>query len=414
MKTKLHKNLIFLFGIISIFISVMLFNFAVDPYKVFRNKQYMDIYYMPRKYINVMLKAYKDVPCDTVLLGGSNLTTMFDAEYFYKYFFNKICLQVFSYEEQYNLLKDYLSLHPETKNVFIFLCYPIFWDENEKEIPKLQGKNFNLKELRFLLLSEEAIGKSIDTVKSGNFKLWEENKKDKRLLTEKSSFVFNYFPYSIPFIKADKSSYQKSIESNLDYYKKILLLLNEKKINYRIVIPPHHAIYQAMIFNFPYLQAAINDFKRVSAELSYNDVYDFSIINGYTTTDLKNNNFFYVDVVHPNLVMGVKIFKILKGENSENGLYLKLNKKNIEQQLNYEDKMLAKYFKQNQSLILDCVNFYDENSDIDTSFYIRKFFDNAPECATKEIIWLKQKIKKLNNMIKREKEIKQGVWDNEI
>lgn len=413
MKTKLFKNLSFVICVILIVFFVAVFNFLIDPYSVFRKKEYMDFNKIPRDYMHIVLKAYKDVPCDTVIVGSSNTLNLFQNEEFYSYFFNKIAITNLSYKEIYQLLKDYIFLHPETKNVIIPISYFSFSRQEGEPISQLDKKNFNLKELLFLLLSKESTKQSIKKLKNEDL-MYSHNQK--RIIDD--VIGFNYFPNTVLDIKRDNQVIISNIDkenTNIEYLNKIVSLLKEKNIKYKIIIIPPHVINMSMMFSFPEMQKVSDELKRLCVKLSDDDVYDFSIINKYTTSGFPNNNYLYGDLAHPNFIIGLKIFKVLRGDLSYKDLYVKINKNNIEQHIKNQHKLTKEYIKNNKSLIDYYINYYDKNTKGDPFYYVVvKDFNNAPNYVTDEIKWYRQKLKNINAIYRQGKELKKGVWNNKI
>lgn len=412
MKTKLFKNLLFVIGALAVIFSVITFNFVVDPYHVFKNKFCMVVFEIPRKYSHIMLKAYKNVPCDTLFLGDSTVHSLFMYDDLYRYFFNQIAIQSVNVDDQYKILKDYLYFHPETKNVNIFLTYPIFVYNTGRPISSLNRYNFNLQELFFLLLSEETTKKSFEEIKKSK-KIDFRDYTNKYLpLDEHKYLSFGYYP-NISFTNpSDKETVQNMKKVQLPYYEKMISLLKEKNINYRIIIPPYHAIYSSIIYKVPHIQEMIDDIKRMCVELSENDVYDFSVINQYTTQDYDDTNYLYTDFVHPNQILGFKIFKVLHDNYSEKDLYVKLNKENIEQQIKNNHLQVKNFMNKNEKTVSKYTDFV-KYTDYGTGC-INKDFNGAPDYVTNEIKWYRQKLSKINEMNKQGKELQKGVWKNTI
>jgi len=414
MKTNKYKNIAFIFVASVIVFSIMLFNFFMDPYNVFKNKTDMDFYGIPRNYAHILLKAYRNITCDTIVIGSSNVNTLFKFDNFFSHFFNRICINSTSYKEQYVLLKDYLHFHPETKNAYIILCYPVFLNHKGEPISKLEGEKLNLKELAFLFFSKETTQRSITKFKYRKYYKETFDKNNIYYYPENIKFEFEYYPNTIPDLRISKEMQQKLKNENIEYFKKIINLLKEKNINYTIIIPSYHAIYQSMIFEIPYMKETIEGLKRLCVKMSENDVYDFSVVNKYTTHDIINNNYLYVDLVHPNYVMGLKIFKVFHDNISERDMYVKLNKRNIEQQIKYQNKLISDYDKNNKDTVSKYMNFYENNPDVDKEYFEWKNFNNAPDYVTQELDSYQKSFKNFNLIHHQGKRIKKGYFKNKI
>ncbi|MCR5261781.1 MAG: hypothetical protein K6C94_08085, partial [Candidatus Gastranaerophilales bacterium] len=85
MKRKTPRHILFVLILLFLLSFLALFNFLADPYNIFRNKKYMDIYKFPDNQYNLVIKAYKNFKCDTLVVGGSDLYTMYILQDIYSY-----------------------------------------------------------------------------------------------------------------------------------------------------------------------------------------------------------------------------------------------------------------------------------------------------------------------------------------
>ena len=69
--TKKRINLLFLLAILIFFISIIVINYQVDPHRVFHSDGYMDMASVEPENILIKMKAYKNVPYDTVIIAFS-------------------------------------------------------------------------------------------------------------------------------------------------------------------------------------------------------------------------------------------------------------------------------------------------------------------------------------------------------
>ena len=82
---KIIKNLLFVFLVILVIIGICFFNYKMDPYNIFEERDYFFLNDYPRDLINIAIKNYKGPEVDTVLIGSSDSVTMF-GDYNKKYF----------------------------------------------------------------------------------------------------------------------------------------------------------------------------------------------------------------------------------------------------------------------------------------------------------------------------------------
>lgn len=421
--SKKAASIIFISIVIFVFLSIALLNFFVDPYKVFLNKDVMDSNNIPINYLNIILKAYKNQKSDTLFIGGSETRSLFKNSNifnFYKLYFNVISINFSSYETQYYLLKNYIKLHPETKNVFLFMTNNGLSVESITPDIEIIGNNdnFNLEELIFLLISKDTTKKNIkflkdnylnlnyiskfykqfnNCIKNKNFELFFNNKKE---ISFDGILNFMFYYKRLPMTYDNDSiinNFNSNFQKNIYYIEKSIQLLKDNKINFYIIIPPNHAVSQSFIYMNPEIQKKYEIFKKVCVENSDNNVYDFSIINNYTAIDF-NNNFLFEDYWHPNQIYGLKIFKVLHNNISENNLYVELNKKDFDKQIENERNLVKKYVDNNKKLLEKYMNKLNNGNEMTSTLV---YFDNAPEYIKKEADLYKYNFKKANENYKK-------------
>lgn len=396
----------------------MLINYIADPYNVFDSK-YINLYTIPVKYAHVSIKNSKNITADTLVMGSSNTMTLFDNKEFYAYYFNLLCQNQMNYKQQYFLLKNYLHFHPETKTVFLFITYSAFWYEKGFFLKEDTFHTYNLQEIIFLLLSIDSTKKSLGKIKQEGFKNILKrhfNKKDNDLLflDEKDLTSYQYYPNAIPDFHVDKSEHIKIKEENIEYLIKIIKLLKEKNIETRIIIPPHHAIMLAVIDELPHVRETVDYVKKLCVNLTDNDIYDFAVINKYTTVELNNKNYIFQDMLHANLIMGLKIFRAIHDNITEQNLYVKLNKQNIDEEIKKQHEQVKEFEQNNKPTVMKYFNFYRDNPNTDTMEAENVQFENAPQYFKKELNEYKEKYKKINKLNFQGKPIKRGIFENQI
>jgi|GEM_PF-2926911 len=395
--------------VFSSFASIMLINFGIDPYRVFRTGSEIDLHAILPKHADVILKAYKNLKYDTVFIGGSSFDNLFNYfSNFYSLFFASLSMHTFSYKDYYYVLKAYLKLHPETKKVYIFLSNTNCLDTFSNNLSDFHvSNNFNVNDLFFLLCSIDTLKKSIAEYKAGKpFELRINMDSKISMPLKINDFKFDFFPYTISGYFEDKDLLNKIYQNNAEYLKKTINLLKKKNIDYTFIIPPYHALYYALILRcpckFPY--KAVENQKRLAVSLSNGSVYDFSIINKYTASDIFNNNYYWEDLQHGNFILGFKIFKALKGSISEDGLYKELNKDNIDLELKNQRKKLKEYIKNNEKLVLQIESYKrNNNSPKHLSYRIPIDLKDAAEFIQEELNWIREQYKKVNKLLNTNK-----------
>ena len=354
MRHKLHI-LFFSLLVIFFFLGISLLNYIADYYNVFSKQFGMDCFSIPYKYMYIMLKAYKNQKKDTLFIGASDTETLFNPErFFYNMYFNRISIPYSNIKIQYIVLKNYIKLHPETKNVYLFLSTNSFIkgnaDDNMKEMKNI---NYNFDEIYFLLFSINTTKLSIKKLYENNFNI---NKyKNTHFLHEKACNENLFFVNKYPtlFIEngkntATKNTFINDYKDNIFYLKKIFQLLKNNNINCYIIFTPNHAILQSITYLDFDIYEKWKYVKKLCVENLGNHVFDFNIINKYTSVKYKNN-FIFAEFSHPNHVYGLLIFKVLHDNFSDyDNLYIKLNEKDFDKQMLKEKKHIEDYIKKKQ------------------------------------------------------------------
>lgn len=145
-------------------------NYLVNPYHVFSTKfNICDTYdcAFDRETVYPKLKLNRNKIFETVFCGSSSVMLNISDETLEKYFPNnssyKLGVPVVSFNEQYDLIKNFLKANPEVKKIYISVDY----DEgtagmNENLLPEYTSNFLNKNELYFLLLSTKTSMYSVD------------------------------------------------------------------------------------------------------------------------------------------------------------------------------------------------------------------------------------------------------------
>ncbi|MBQ2643941.1 hypothetical protein IJG14_00025 [bacterium] len=369
-----------------------------------------------------MLKAYKDQKKDTLFIGASDTESLFGYENtFYNIYFNRISIPYSNIKIQYIILKDYIKLHPETKNIYFFLSpysfIPGNIDDNIKEIENI---NYNFNEIYFLLFSINTTKLSIKKLYENDYNLYNFFYKNLKLLkhdkTEyflpKKAYNYNSFfinKYPNLFQKDGKNTDNKitfvnDYDDNILYLKKIFQLFNDNNLNNYIIFTPNHAILQSIVYFDSEIYEKWNYVKKLCVENS-NHVYDFNIINKYTSNEYNNinNNFIFEEFSHPNHVYGLLIFKVLHDNFYDNdNLFIKLNEKDFDKQMLKEKNLIENYIKNNNEFLERNINWQNYNTykseDIMQRFNIP--LNNAPNYIQNELKLYEYNFQKINENIK--------------
>ena len=169
----------------------------MDPYSLFKNKHYMILSNYPIELIYPVMKIYKDQKSDTVIIGGSETTSLFDEQF--KNFFNNISIEGINFSQYSELLDAYLKLHPETKKVIIVISYVNIINDIGITIPKFNETNITLKEYQRILFSNDVTYRSLLSVKDHFIYKYFNNK----LNIENEKFFIEFKPKQADKYEAD-------------------------------------------------------------------------------------------------------------------------------------------------------------------------------------------------------------------
>lgn len=337
--TKKVKNIMFLILLCCFFGGIGLFNYSVDPYNVFHNKDYMNLHGGFGS-VFIKMKAYKNIPYSTVIIGGSEVSSMFPCCEFTKKYFNRIAMDDGLPHKFFgSLLKPYIDLHPETEKVIIFINYMSIIYYPEAEIPVYSGKSFNKEEIIKIFFG-------IDTTKKSIVKIWD---KVSTLFYGEEIYEIHQVPKLTDTIDFSEAELAETLADNIKYIDDILNFLDEKNIKYEIVIPPYNGAFLAFINENDKYRKSFETFKIFLTD-RVGEIYDFAFINKYTSENmLDKHSYLYNNYNHPDHIFGAKVFKVLYDlEIADPNIFVKLTKNNINQELIHQRLLVKEYIKNNK------------------------------------------------------------------
>lgn len=350
MKTNKNiRNLFFIFTSIFIIFCICFFNYKIDPYRLFVNKNYLQISDYPIEIIYTAMKMYRDKKYDTVVIGGSETISLFNE--YYKFFFNNISMEGINFKQYKELLNSYLNFHPETKKVIIVLSYVNMINNHQLNLPELKEDYVTLKEYQRVLFSDDATLKSILSLKKHIFHIYIKYIVKKKL----KNYIIEFSPKIIDTYNLSVDELKEIEKNNFIEIDNIINMLDEKKIDYIFIIPPYNSVYMSIIYNRKENQNNINNFRRFIVNKVSKDkkIYDFAFINKYTSSDISiNKDALYLNLSHPSYIYGIKILKILlNDEEADNNIYFLLNKDNVESIIEKENKLIEDFINNNSKTI---------------------------------------------------------------
>lgn len=201
-----------------------------------------------------------------------------------------------------------------------------------------------------------------------------------------------YFVPNIPPSYLNKEENKDDINrTNYEYIAKIVEKLEEKDIKYNFFIPPYNSLSLSIIHDNSYQKEYINNLKKYVVEISKYPVYDMAFPNKYTNNDfLTDEDTLYLDYMHPNFLLGIKLFKVLVDTKSaEKDTYIILTKDNFAEQILYEDKLMDEYIKSHTNSISKYKQYIDSAKRGKKSEYARELkLENVPKKFQKEIDYI--------------------------
>ena len=347
MNNKFKKNILFLIIFIFLFVIVALFNYTIDPYNLFRNKNLTRLISLPPEFVNIYIKMHKNVKTDRIIIGSSECDLIVSTSLFGK--FHKLTLRGIEHKQYYDFLKAHFDLHPEVKDVVIVLTYTDITGYFKPTIPVYTGEKLNINEIIKLFFSYQITKASVEKIKE---KFFYEKKEDANSSIEYHSC----FPKQFEVPKKIGKLEEYTNQENIEYLGKIIAFLKEKKVNYYFIIPPYNAIYLSFIKNIEEYNEQVKAIKKyvVSKDVV---LYDFAFVNKHTEKSLFDFPYLNRNFNHPSFLWGNKIYKTLFLDRSNNdGLYMLLTKDNVDEMLKLQDELLEKYKKNNSEI----VNLYNE------------------------------------------------------
>ncbi len=352
----MNKNIVFVFTFFILMFLFGLFNYIMDPHNIFHKLMVHNVYNASIDYIYAELNAYKDFSNNILVIGGSDAGIFASSKKI-----STLSGRVVNKEQEYELLKNYLDINPNTKHVFLVCSYyskMLNMSQNIPALPKYH-KN-NLYYIFPLLFSHDIFKSSLNIFRRKYFPI-DNGEED---VVFRSYFNANYY---VPFDEKEL----KQMESMYFYYTiEEIKLLKERGIGYTIVIPPYNGCFLNLIYNNELYHYYIKRLKHFLVE-NTDKVYDFAFINKYSRNKVYDNTPWFYDMYHSSPMFNIKVFKyFFDKDNAENDIAMVLTKQNIDNMLKYQDNLLENYSNNNPDIIDYYSNLKVENENKDYFKYV--------------------------------------------
>ena len=410
-----NLNIFFVISFFLIIITVFCINYKADPYNIFNNKSNSG-YYLNRDSLYIEMKAH-NVKKDTLIIGSSELHYMFCHQLEHRYYFNLISLPFMTMKEVYEITNNYLELHPETKNIYLFLPYPGTLSPMKLKIPQYSKKSLSFNEIKFLFFSKHTTLLSLKQIKENIQK----SKEDDNIFNSDNIKPYKYMihngleikgkdiywkfsPTALPKYEGNQEDFKERYDEAIYYMNKFIDLMEERGINYEIAIPPYSAFILSQIHKNKDTRMFIENLKRNIVNRNVN-IYDFGVVNKYTATSTIDRSWLYYNPDHPNYIFGIKIFKtFFDEENAEPNIYILINKNNIDSVLKKENELLENYIKNNQKTF-DFYNEVEQHATRENQIIRTLNLKDLPLEYKKEIEYMNNKMELCETNVTRNKEL---------
>lgn len=362
------QNMIFIFIIICFVLFIPIFNYVIDPYNIFSDKISTYKPYQSendRDTIYPKLKMMRYKSPDIVMFGDSDTGTCF-SESDFKEITGKnlaiISLSGASIQEMAELIKSYVKLYPDIKNITINLKIFQFEKQPVNYLPEFSYK-LTTKEIYKVLFSISTTKYSFLTfykVYWSEF-LWHLFRKIHAIFPQFNKKKIHIENRRITPYFREKHDNKELPEENFDTLKELILFLNERNIKTEFILSPLHAMTFVDIYETGNW-SKLNTFKKKLADIT--PYYDFAYINKYSSIPLDFDNIYFTDPIHSETPLGKLIITKLYKENIDIGI--KITKANCLCVLKEQTKLVEKYIQENKDIVAEFMShdLYDTTSKI--------------------------------------------------
>ena len=342
--TKKLRNISFVIAFLIISCLLICFNYYMDAYgyapEKIKKMEKIDINTVSRDMIYTYLNKTKDVKIETVIIGTSSATPLFNVDLFHCYTASRIAmlsLPNLSIQETNDLLTYFLKLHPEAQHVMVsfdvntyLYCLPY------ATLPK-KPTSF-VQDFIKLYYSVD-----VSKISLKNF-LSRFEKKDKPVQEDEGYYVNTKRKY-----KYDENT-NFCMQKNLSQLKEIKQLIESKNLKTTYFMTPLHALYFSNMYKTEQLEK-VENLKRELAKIT--PFYDMAYITRHTAEPFE---YFWADVIHPLPFINDKIYDVLVYNKPNSEIAVLVNSENIEENLKYQRKLIEEFIKENPDYVNEYVN----------------------------------------------------------
>lgn len=332
---KYNKKLLCIF--FTIFIVIICFNIAIDPFYIFNTPQISHINKIKsdkdrnQRITKIVGLKLDNKPLNSIFLGSSRVNSSISEEY-YKQITGKntknLGMNALSHNETFKIAQNAILIHPEIKTIYVGLDFFRFLEknaDNKREVPLSNKKELTLSEINPLLFSFNTTLASINTLKA-NIK-----KNNKKPANKQAYFIEKLKHYS--------GNYDNAMLKNSEFKKLANFQDEMERKGYKIIFytNPTHVTDLSLINKLGYLPL-FNEWKVKMAEsFTYTD---FDFVNQITSEEINDNTKYFIECSHASSLTGELIMNNLINHSNNYGKQITKenidfhnanNKKNIEQ-----------------------------------------------------------------------------------
>ena len=349
-KQTQKKDFLFIFVFVFLILLVIFFNFLTDPYYILRDatiKGFNNV--KTHKYSNKRTIIYSDIKLnskkkDTAFTGNcvlSHYGSGLDNVAFFT-------IPVTKVEEIAKIIMFIRKKAPNIKKIYWGMHYDDFWnaknDVVNDNLPENSNSYFTFQDFINLFFSYNTTKYSIETVRDS--------------LKNKGNNTIYVYPYR----EIAKKKYNGDFSyEELDKIKEVKDFADKNGIELIIYYSPIHISKKIDLYEKEMWQSN-QELKRQLVKIM--PFYDYSFQNEYNSTPIDENNFNFIDNIHPSNTYNNLIVNDLLSKNKKIGTLV--TKGNVELYLKKDTEELQNYMIKNKNLVENIKNakFDDANISI--------------------------------------------------
>ena len=285
-KNKFNKirDLIFIILLLVAIIFIMIFNYTVDAYQIFRKTSVIG-------FNNIKihkLSSKRSILYPEIKWNKNNKNIAFVGSCLLDNYGLNIdnvlyaTIPMVTTKEIYEVIQNIHKIAPNIKNFYIGLAYDELWNDTNREItdtlPNLESEKLTYKDIVTLFFSWNTTKYSIETLKESI-----KNKGEQIL-------------YIYPFKEIAKKEYKKDLPNTpFEELKKIVNYAKLNNLDITVYYSPIHVSKKVHIYEKSQWQNNLS-FKRKLADII--PFYDYSLFNEYNAFPLDEKSRYFVDNLH--------------------------------------------------------------------------------------------------------------------